>query len=173
MAWDTLEASFERWKRKRFFVEAVMRWIARRADSKHPIFNFCLADFRVWVTSEARGSVSVGCWGSRQLSLFSGGGSSRRALSTPPPPGSESPPAPAPVRVPGPTRLTPPAAIFRVVLGRVLESMATKGALACAHQARHGAGHPFSLVWPVSAGFKTDLGPRSADLGGHAVGRHW
>ena len=43
------------------------------------------ADFWVWVTSEARGSVSVGFWGSRQLSPFGGGGSGRRALSTPPP----------------------------------------------------------------------------------------
>ena len=33
------------------------------------------ADFWVWVTSEARGSVSVGFWGSHQLSpLFGGGG---------------------------------------------------------------------------------------------------
>ena len=30
----------------------------RRADSKNPVFIF--ADFSVWVTSEARGSVSLG-----------------------------------------------------------------------------------------------------------------
>ena len=50
------------------------------------LFSF-FPDFSVWVTSEARGSVSVGFWGSCQLSLFWGrGGSGRRALSTPPPP---------------------------------------------------------------------------------------
>ena len=43
------------------------------------------ADFWVWVTSEARGSVSVGFWGCRQLSPFLGG-SSPGAVSTPPPP---------------------------------------------------------------------------------------
>ena len=48
---------------------------------KNPIFFF--ADFWVWVTSEARGSVSVGFWGSRQLSPF-WGGSSQGALSPPP-----------------------------------------------------------------------------------------
>ena len=48
-------------------------------------FSF-FPDFWVWVTSEARGSVSVGFWGSCQLSpFFWGGGSCRRALSTPPP----------------------------------------------------------------------------------------
>ena len=31
------------------------------------------ADFWVWVTSEARGSVSIGFWGSCQLSPFWGG----------------------------------------------------------------------------------------------------
>ena len=51
----------------------------RRADSKNPIFIFW-----VWVTSEAQGSVSVGFWGSRQLSPFLGGGVSQGALSTPP-----------------------------------------------------------------------------------------
>ena len=57
----------------------------RRADSKIS-FSFFFADFWVWVTSEARGSVSVGFWGSRQLSLFGGvGGSSQGALSIPPP----------------------------------------------------------------------------------------
>ena len=53
-------------------------------------FSF-FADFWVWVTSEAPGSVSVGFWGSRQLSPF-WWGSSQGALSTPPPP-IESPPA--------------------------------------------------------------------------------
>ena len=49
-------------------------------------FSF-FADFWVWVTSEARRSVSVGFWGSCQLSPFWGrGGSSQGALSTPPPP---------------------------------------------------------------------------------------
>ena len=49
-------------------------------------FSF-FAFFWVWVTSEALGSVSVGFWGSRQLSLFwgRGGGSSQGALSHPPP----------------------------------------------------------------------------------------
>ena len=42
----------------------------RRADSQNPIFIF--PDFWVWVTSEARGSVSVGFWGSCQLSPFWG-----------------------------------------------------------------------------------------------------
>ena len=42
----------------------------RRTDSKIP-FSF-FAGSRVWVTSEARGSVSVGFWGSRQLSPFWG-----------------------------------------------------------------------------------------------------
>ena len=57
-------------------------------------FSF-FSDFGVWVTSEARGSVSVGFWGSRQ------GVGLARALSTPPPPlasGSESPPAPEAAR---------------------------------------------------------------------------
>ena len=46
------------------------------------------ADFWVWVTSEARGSVSVGFWGSHQLSPFGGGGGglARGAASPPPPP---------------------------------------------------------------------------------------
>ena len=39
-----------------------------------------------FLTSEAQGSVSVGFWGSCQLSLFFGGGSGRRALSPPLPP---------------------------------------------------------------------------------------
>ena len=53
------------------------------------------ADFWVWVTSEARGSVSVGFLGSHQLSPFwgRGEGSSQGAVSTPPP-GSESMPTP-------------------------------------------------------------------------------
>ena len=61
---------------------------------KIPVSLF--ADFRVWVTSEARGSVSVGFWGSRQLSPFGGGGgASQGVLSTPPIPAApiESPPA--------------------------------------------------------------------------------
>ena len=57
----------------------------RRADSKNPNFLF-FPDFWVRVTSEARESVSVGFWGSCQLSpFFWGGGSGRRALSIPPP----------------------------------------------------------------------------------------
>ena len=48
-------------------------------------FSF-FADFWVWVTSEARGSVSVGFWGSRQLSPVLGEGSRQGAVSTPPPP---------------------------------------------------------------------------------------
>ena len=51
-------------------------------------FSF-FAAFWIWVeyrvTSEAQGSVSLGFWGSRQLSLFGGGWSSQGALSTPPP----------------------------------------------------------------------------------------
>ena len=51
------------------------------------------ADFWVWVTSEAQGSVSVGFWGSCQLSPFWGrGGSSQGALSTAPPPPRKCPP---------------------------------------------------------------------------------
>ena len=51
---------------------------SRRADPNNPILIFCR--FWVWVTSEARGSVSVGFWG--QLSPFWGGRSSQAALST-------------------------------------------------------------------------------------------
>ena len=47
-------------------------------------FSF-FPDFWVWVTSEARGSVSVGFWGSCQLSPF-GGGSSQGLYRAPPPP---------------------------------------------------------------------------------------
>ena len=47
-----------------------------------------------WVTSEARVSVSVGFWGSRQLSLFGGGGGLARGLYRPPPRSLESPVAP-------------------------------------------------------------------------------
>ena len=55
--------------------------------------SFFFADFWVRVTSEARGSVSVGFWGSCQLSSFGGAGSSQGALSTTPsPPSIESPP---------------------------------------------------------------------------------
>ena len=55
-------------------------------------FSF-FADFWVWVTSEAWGSVSVGFWGSCQLSLFWGEGGGQGALS-PPPPSIASPVAP-------------------------------------------------------------------------------
>ena len=50
-------------------------------------FSF-FSDFRVWVASEARGSVSGGFWGSCQLSPFwgKGGGSSQGTQSNPPPP---------------------------------------------------------------------------------------
>ena len=66
----------------------------RRADSKNPIFIF-FADFWVWVTSEAQESVSLGFWGSRQLSpLGEGGGGLARGLYRPPPPSLESPVAP-------------------------------------------------------------------------------
>ena len=55
----------------------------RRADSKNPIFIFCrlgLGHLR------GPGSVSVGFWGSRQLSPFWGeGGAGQGALSTPAP----------------------------------------------------------------------------------------
>ena len=46
------------------------------------------ADFWVWVTSEARGSVSVGFWGSCQSSPFFGGGGFRPegSIDAPPPP---------------------------------------------------------------------------------------
>ena len=57
----------------------------RRADFNNPIFVFFFADFWVWVTSEAGASVSLGFWGSRQLSPL-WGGSSQGALLTPPPP---------------------------------------------------------------------------------------
>ena len=46
-------------------------------------FHF-LPIFGVWVTSEARGSVSVRFWGSRQLSPFWGGGLAK-GLYRPPP----------------------------------------------------------------------------------------
>ena len=53
---------------------------------KIPFSFFFFADFWVWVTSEAWGSVSVGFWGSCQLSPSWGrGGSSQGALSTPSP----------------------------------------------------------------------------------------
>ena len=48
-------------------------------------FSF-FADFGLWVTSEARGSVSVGFWGSRQLSAFGGGGLASGLYRPPPPP---------------------------------------------------------------------------------------
>ena len=43
-------------------------------DALIPKFPFSIfGGFWVWVTSEARGSVSVGFWGSRELSPFWGG----------------------------------------------------------------------------------------------------
>ena len=65
----------------------------RCADSKNPIFFF--SDLWVWVTSEARGSVSVGFWGSCQLSPFflrGGGGRPEGSIDPPPPPGNETRP---------------------------------------------------------------------------------
>ena len=57
-------------------------------------FSF-FADFWIWVTSKAWGSVSVAFWGCCQLSPFWGrGGSSQGALLTPPPP---PPPIASPV----------------------------------------------------------------------------
>ena len=53
---------------------------------KIPFSSF--PDFWVWVTSEARGAVSVGFWGSCQLSLFlggAGGGVRPEGSITPPP----------------------------------------------------------------------------------------
>ena len=55
-------------------------------------FSF-FADFSVWVTSEARGSVSVGFWGSCQLSPFGGEVWQEGSVDPPLPPRSESPPA--------------------------------------------------------------------------------
>ena len=57
-------------------------------DALTPKIPFsCFANFWVWVTSEARGSVLVGFWGSRQLSPFwGGGGGLPRGLYRPPPP---------------------------------------------------------------------------------------
>ena len=49
------------------------------------------ANFWVWVTSEARGSDSVGFWGPVNFALFGEGGSGRRALSIPPPPRKRKP----------------------------------------------------------------------------------
>ena len=46
-------------------------------------FSF-FAKFWVWVTSEARGSVLVGFWGSRQLSPFWGGVSPGDSIDPPP-----------------------------------------------------------------------------------------
>ena len=54
-------------------------------DALIPKISFSFfAEFQVQVTSGARGSVSVGFWGARQLSLLGEGGS-QRAVSTPPP----------------------------------------------------------------------------------------
>ena len=46
--------------------------------------SFC-ADFWVRVTSEARGSVTVGTWGSCQLSPFGGGSRPEGSIAPPPP----------------------------------------------------------------------------------------
>ena len=63
-------------------------------DALIPTITFSFfADFWVWVTSKARRSVSVGFWGSRQLSLFGGGVWLEGSIDPPPPLGSESPPA--------------------------------------------------------------------------------
>ena len=60
-------------------------------------FSF-FAEFRVRATSGARGSVSVGFWGARQLSpLGGGGGASQGALSTPHPPQLKARPPQCPV----------------------------------------------------------------------------
>ena len=58
-------------------------------------FSF-FSDFWVWVTSEAHGSVSVGFWGSCQLSPFWGGGGVQPegSINPPPPGGNENPAAP-------------------------------------------------------------------------------
>ena len=66
-------------------------------DALIPKIPFSLfADFWVWVTSEARGSLLVGFRGSRQLSPpWEGGGGLARGLYRPPPPPSlKSPVAP-------------------------------------------------------------------------------
>ena len=55
-------------------------------------FSF-FPDFCVWVTSEARGSVSVGFWGSCQLSPFWGGVRPEGSID-PPPPRNENPASP-------------------------------------------------------------------------------
>ena len=47
-------------------------------------FSF-FANFWVWVTSEAGGSVSLGFWETRKLSPFWGGGRLARGLYRPPP----------------------------------------------------------------------------------------
>ena len=57
-------------------------------------FSF-FPDFWVWVTSEARGSVSVGFWGSCQLSLFLGGGPAGGLYRPPPPPQKRKPGLPS------------------------------------------------------------------------------
>ena len=60
------------------------------AIPKNP-FSF-FAEFWVWVTSGAWGSVSVGFWGGRQLSLLGGEGSSHRAVPTSRPQSKARPP---------------------------------------------------------------------------------
>ena len=55
-------------------------------DALNPNIGFSFfAEFWVWVTSGARGSISVGFWEACQLSPFEGG-SCQGAVSTPPPP---------------------------------------------------------------------------------------
>ena len=44
---------------------------------KAPFSFFCFFDFWVRITSGALGSLSVGFWRARQLSLFGGGGLAR------------------------------------------------------------------------------------------------
>ena len=71
----------------------------RRADSKTPIFILCRILVRV--TSAARGSVSVGFWGARQLSPFRRGGVwLEGCIHDSPPPAVEGPPTPgAPLEI--------------------------------------------------------------------------
>ena len=95
---------YELWRRRRpknlkmvkfFQPNTRQMMILNPLDALIPKIHFSFfAGFWVWVTSEAGGgSVSVGFWGSHQLSpFFLGGGSSQGALSTPPPP-IESPPS--------------------------------------------------------------------------------
>ena len=57
---------------------------------KIPVSFF--ADFWVWVTSKAWGSVSVGFWGSCQSPFWAGGGvRPEGSIDAPPPPGKRKP----------------------------------------------------------------------------------